>query len=74
MKKFIQIALIVVLVLVLLQTMVGGPMASAGELGSRATNDTFLTATRSVDDVYAASCWQLKTRELCVKPMVGWNG
>jgi hypothetical protein len=74
MKKFIQITLIVVLVLVLLQTMVGGPMASAGELGSKATNDTFFTANESVDNVYAASCWQLRTRELCVKPLVGWNG
>ena len=73
MKKFIQITLIVVLVLVLLQTMVGGPMASAGELGSRATNDTFVTANRSMDDVYAATCWQLKTRDVCVKPLVGWN-
>jgi hypothetical protein len=74
MKKFIQITLIVVLVLVLFQAVAGGTTVSAGELGSHATSSISVRADTSTTDVYAAGCLVRVRGMVCVKPLVGWNG
>jgi hypothetical protein len=74
MKKFIQITLIVVLVLVSFQAMAGGSTISAGELGSHATSSISARALAPVADVYAAGCLVRIKGVVCVQPLVGWNG
>jgi hypothetical protein len=74
MKKFLQITLIVVLVLVWFQAIAGGTTVSAGELGSHTTSSISVRADTSVADVYAAGCLVRIKGVICVQPLVGWNG
>jgi hypothetical protein len=74
MKKFLQITLIVVLVLVLFQAIAGGTTVSAGELGSHAISSISVRTNAPVADVYAAGCLVRVKGGVCVKPLVGWNG
>jgi hypothetical protein len=74
MKKLIQIALVVILVLVLFQAISPAAMVSAGELGSHTNSSISVRADTSVADVYAAGCLVRIKRVVCVQPLVGWNG
>jgi hypothetical protein len=73
MKKLIQIALVVILVLVLFQAIAPAAMVSASQSGSIVVQGIYFTANESVDDVHVATCRQLNKRAPCVKPLVGWN-
>lgn len=67
MKKFIQISLVVVLVLVLFQAAAGGSMGLAGKIGSNVAEYISSLANTPVQGVQVAAC------PGCKKPTVGWN-
>ena len=74
MKKFLQISLVVILVLVLFQTIAGGSTVSVGELGSNTVTAVSVRVHTTVEDVQMAACSVRIKGVVCVQPMVGWNG
>ena len=73
MKKIIQLALVVILVCVLFQTVGDGSMASASNAGSITVNGTLLAEKTSEADVHMAACLVRIKGVICVTPNVGWN-
>lgn len=71
MKKFIQIALVIMLVCVLFQTMAAGSMASAS---SGVVSGTLLTDETDAANVHALLlCPGVIKGVYCTLPSVGWN-
>jgi hypothetical protein len=73
MKKIIQLALVVLLVCVVFQTVGDGSMASASNAGSNLINGTLLVEKTSEADVHMAACLVRIKGVICISPNVGWN-
>ena len=71
MKKFIQIALVLVLIAGLFQFVAADPTAST--IGSSAVISADFESNTSVEDTQMAGCLVLHKRMICVVPNVGWN-
>ena len=73
MKRFVQIALIVILVCVLFQSATNGSMASGSKVGSKPSSDVHLSQETDSDNAYVAGCLISIKGVICVRPNVGWN-
>ena len=78
MKKFIQIFLVVILVLVLVQAATGGSLVSVGHVDSRVISGLSHVANVSAEHAQIAVCLETfspetVSRVICVMPNVGWN-
>lgn len=73
MKKFIQISLIAILVIVLFQAAAGGAVVSSGQIDQSAFSNTSSAANTSAESVEMAACLVRIKGVICVHPNVGWN-
>lgn len=73
MKKFTQIFLVVILVLVLVQAATGGSLVLTGRVDSRVASRLSNAANGSAEQVQMAACLETVSRVICVMPNVGWN-
>jgi hypothetical protein len=71
MKKLVQIALVLVLLVGLFQFIPTEP--NTGTIGSNASLSTDFRSTATVEDTQMAGCLALLKRVICVVPNVGWN-
>lgn len=73
MKKLIQLALVVVLVVVLFQAVAGVSVVSSSSLGSNAASSISSPVDASAQGVQMATCLVRVKGVICVRPNVGWN-
>jgi hypothetical protein len=72
MKKLIQVSLIVVIVFLMAQAVVGGPMALASQTHSIEVQRSSFTTVTPVQNVQLLIC-PAGRGVSCMKPNVGWN-
>jgi hypothetical protein len=73
MKKIIQIALIVVLVLGFFQAAAGGSVISSEQMGSSDVTHLSSMSDTSAPGAQMAACLVRVKGVICVTPNVGWN-
>jgi glutamate synthase domain-containing protein 3 len=73
MKKFIQLSLVLILVIVLFQAVSGGSAVSPGNVGAHTATHISSPASTSVEGIQMAACLIHIAGVICVQPNVGWN-
>jgi uncharacterized protein (UPF0333 family) len=74
MRKIIQFALVVILIVMVFQSVVGSPIVSSGTPDEQASSSTSSALNTAVADTQmAAACLVRVKGVICVRPNVGWN-